>query len=135
MGAPRRRRGNDVVLIHGVDPRRKELHVLRRRSDGVEAGVVRDVEEGRPIQGDLVKLKPWRDFPLVCDVETVLSTDETGNAQPSGSAGTGTAGASTDAAARAPARAPHPGPARVASDAYRSGWDRVFAGREPPDVN
>jgi hypothetical protein len=134
MGAPRKRKADDVVLIHGVDPRRKELHVLRRRRDGVEAGVVRDVEEGRPIQGDLVKLKPWRDFPLVCDVETVLSTGETA-AAPTTATGSEATASDAHAPAKAPARAPHPGPARVATDAYRCGWDRVFGRRGPPDVN
>lgn len=114
MGGAPKKTCDDLVLIHGADARRRELHVLRRRRDRVEAGVVRAAEEGRPISGDLVRLKPWRDFPLVCDVETILSAEElTGAAEPSRPATTG-----------------HEGPPRVSTDAYRRGWDLAFGHRE-----
>jgi hypothetical protein len=98
----------DVVLIHGVDAKRKELHVLRRTDETVQAAVVREAEPGMPIHGDLVKLSPHPGFPLLCDVETLLADP----ARP-----------------EAPARSGHPGPAIVASEAYRRGWDDTFGRR------
>lgn len=118
MGATEERRDSDVVLVHGVDERRNELHVLRSRDDAVEAGIVRPAEPGKPVHGDLVKLKPRQEFPLLCDVEVIVPDPE-----------------------RKPRRAPpldHAGPPRVSSEAYRQGWEAVF-GRKPapddPDAN
>ena len=104
----------DVALIHRVDEVRHEMHVLRRRRKGeVEAAVVRPVEPGRPIHGDLVKLKPRKEFPLLCDVETLL-------ADPEGHA---------EVVSR------HDGPERVTTDAYRRGWESVFGSAGPDEVN
>jgi len=104
--------GDDVILIHGVDPQRRELHVLRSKGGDVGMGVVRAVEEGRPIAGDLVRLKPRRELPLLCDVEEVLSVPVPEPASP--------------------ARPSHPGPAFVSTDAYRRGWEQVFGARPDP---
>lgn len=107
---------DDVILIHGVDPQRRELHVVRSKGGEVGLGIVRPVEEGRPIDGDLVRLKPHKDMPLLCDVEEVLSVPKP----------------------PAPAGPPHPGPACVSTDAYRRGWEQVFGPRadtDPAEVN
>jgi len=109
----------DVILIHGVDPQRRELHVVRSKGGEVGLGIVRAVEEGRPIDGDLVRLKPRKDLPLVCDVEEVLSLSDAH-------------------APRTPAGPAHPGPACVSTDAYRRGWEQVFGPRadtDPAEVN
>lgn len=114
MGATEERRDpDDQVLVHGVDARRKELHVIRRREDRVEAGIVRAAEPGKPIHGDLVTLKPRKEFPLLCDVTVVVPDPDR---KP------------------APRVLSHAGPARVSSDAYRRGWDAIF-GRTDPETD
>jgi hypothetical protein len=98
----------DEALVFGMDPERKETFVLRRRGEDVEAGVVRPLQEGRPIHGDVVRLKPRPEFPLLCDVETLVKHPDP---------------------PVAPRRA---GPAMVSNDAYRRGWEQVFGTRLPP---
>lgn len=90
----------DVVLLHSPTEDGKGVRVLRAREGRVEAGELRPIESGRPLQGDLVKLRPRKDAPLVCDVEV---TYEHKAGQKS-----------------------HPGPAHVATPAYRDSWDRIF---------
>lgn len=80
--------------------------VLRVRESGASLGELRPLTHGKPLprDGEIVKLTPRDGAPgHVCDVEPQLDL--------------GPAAAAS-------------GPARVASDAYRDGWDRIFA---PPD--
>ncbi len=107
--APQKR--TDVALVQGFDQQRKELHILRQHDKTLEAGIVRPVEEGRPIDGDLVRLTPRPEFPLLCDVEEVLKHPDHPNEKPNR----------------------HPGPPMVATEAYRRGWDAVFARPTHPD--
>lgn len=97
------------------DPPRDQLYVhsqsehggyrvLRSREDRVEVGELRSVREGQAIVGELVKLTPTEEHDAVFDVEVLMEAP-----QPKAS----------------PKRS-HAGPARVASNAFRSGWDRVF---------
>ena len=86
--------------------------IIRRRSpDGpLEAGVLQPLREGKPIDGELVSLTPRTDVPFLFDVKTELPDRH--------------------AALRARARAEKPdGPAQVASEAYRKGWDAVWGNR------
>jgi hypothetical protein len=94
-------RPRDRAVILGPVEGDKGLAVLRQRAEGapVEAGIVKPLEEGRPIAGEVVRLKPTAEDPRVCDVEVHL--DRRGVA--------------------------HKGPARVATNAYRDGWDALFA--------
>ncbi len=117
------RRPEDVALIVGTDEERKAIQVLRKRGAKIEGGLVRAAEPGRPALGDLVRLKPRPEFPLLCDVETLYEFERTPpvdeEAPPRGASG-------------------HPGPPRVVTDAYRRGWERVFgrqASADNPDVN
>lgn len=100
----------DRAVIVGELAEKKGLAVLRQRGEDapVEAGVVRGVREGEPITGELVNLKPTAEDPRVCDVEVLH------DARPA---------------------ATHAGPARVASEAYRSGWDALFGQRPSGDLN
>ena len=95
---------SDVALIHGVSPE-GDLQVLRKREDRLEFGAVRALREGVPIVGEVVKLTPREDFPLLCDVETQVTVP----------------GPSPE-----PER-PRKGPAQVATDEYRRNWDVIWS--------
>jgi hypothetical protein len=70
--------------------------------------VVSKVKEGEPLHGELVKLTPHADFPLLCDVDVQLPAPN----------------------ARMP-RLSHGGPAQVATDSYRANWDAIFSKKKP----
>jgi hypothetical protein len=96
----------DVAAVCGKDER--GLYILRRRSpDGpVEAGVVRPLVEGQAIAGEVISMRPRRDVPFLFDVKTEV--------------------------AGPPAPEPEPattGPAQVATDSYRRGWDAIWGNR------
>jgi hypothetical protein len=74
--------------------------VLRFREGQVETGVVRPMEHGKPIVGEVVSLKPRPELPVVCDVKVEL-----------------------DASPKAASRG---GPPQVATDKYRRGWDAIY---------
>jgi hypothetical protein len=96
----------DIALVLGKDA--EGLHILRRRSEEapIEAGLLRPMREGKPISGEVVSLTQREDLPLVFDVKSEFSTDVAPGERPA-----------VD------------GPAQVASDAYRKGWDAVWGGR------
>lgn len=98
----------DVVAVCGKDER--GLHILRRRSeDGpIEAGVLQPLVEGKPIAGEVISMKRRKDVPFLFDVKTEVAAPE-------------------EAAPREPAGAG--GPAQVATDSYRRGWDAIWGGR------
>lgn len=106
--SPQKKAGQDVVLVHGVTEDKQGLRVLRAREQGVELGEVRPVKEGQPLTQDLVRLKPRKDAPYLCDVETEFSVSELQS--------------TTEARTTK-------GPAQVASKTYRDGWDAIFAKR------
>ena len=97
----------DVAAVCGKDA--QGVYILRRRSeDGpVEAGVVRPLVEGKPIAGEVISLRPRPDLPFLFDVKTEVPAPE---------------------APVAAEPAPH-GPAQVASDSYRRGWDAIWGPR------
>jgi hypothetical protein len=102
-------KAEDVVLLHSPTEDGAGMRVLRAREGRLEAGVMRPLEEGKPIvQGEVVKLTPRHregpDAPVLCDVEVQY----------------------------APPPAAHSGkPVQVASKAYRESWDRIFEGAAP----
>jgi hypothetical protein len=100
-------KATDVVLLGPPTADGGGVHVLRAREERIETGELRALQEGRPITGEVVTLTPRKDNPRVCDV--------TDSYQPP---------AMTMA---------HKGPANVATDAYRDGWDEVF-GKKPSSV-
>ena len=99
-------RKKDLALVVGPSPDGRGVHVLRRRSESatVEAGVLRPLEEGRAIAGEVVHLAPRPEAPFLFDCET----DEE---------------LSTGHAAR------DVGPPRVATEEYRRGWDAIWGPR------
>ena len=97
----------------GAAPDGSALAVLRQRAEGapVEAGVVRPLQDGQPIVGEVVRLKPRQETPLLCDVEVALASP------------------------RGATASPRKGPAKVNSSAYKDGWERVFTRPEPGLLN
>ncbi|OQX69825.1 MAG: hypothetical protein B6A08_02800 [Sorangiineae bacterium NIC37A_2] len=108
----------DIVIVHGRTEDQQGLKVLRARPERVELGEVRPLKEGQAIFGDIVQLKPRAGAPWICDVETQFSYSQnrSGGEAP------------RESAPR------HPGPARVATDAYRQNWDAIW-NRGSSDLN
>ncbi len=102
------------------------LAILRKRSADapLEAGIVHPLREGQAIHGEVVKLTPRADEPLICDVDVHI--DARANARPGTNVLAGTGGDGAPAARK--------GPAKVASPRFRDGWDRVFGGRSGSDL-
>lgn len=93
----------DVLLPHARTEDGAGVHVLRKRGEVIEAGVVRAMREGQPIHGELVKLAQREGTPLF-DVEVLHDA--------------------RSEAARSLGR-----PARVSNAKFREGWDRIFGER------
>lgn len=89
----------DVVLLGPRTADGAGVHVIRARHERIEAGELRAIQEGKPITGEIVTLAPRKDNPRVCDVKDSY--------QP-------------------PAMMSHKGQAKIATDAYRAGWDSIF---------
>jgi hypothetical protein len=92
----------DVVLLGPPTADGAGVHVIRAREERIETGELRALQEGRPIAGEIVTLAPRKENPRVCDVKDSW----------------------------APREAVQKGPAKVATNAYREGWDEVF-GKKP----
>lgn len=104
----------DAVLIHGVSEDGETMAVLRAREDRVEAGILRSVKEGTPVVGELLKLTPRPEFPLLCDVEVEVP------------AGTINAAGGSDGDRQRPRQASLGRPAQVATASYRENWDAIW---------
>jgi hypothetical protein len=94
----------DVAAVCGKDER--GLHILRRRAeDGpIEAGIVQPLEEGKPISGEVISMRRREDVPFLFDVTTEVTTPS--------------------------AEQPATGPAQVATESYRRGWDAIWGRRQ-----
>jgi hypothetical protein len=107
----------DVAIVCGKDE--NGVHILRRRSEDapLEAGIAQPLAEGKPITGEVISMRARKDLPFLFDVTTEVD----GPARTSAEPGT------TD------------GPAQVATDSYRKGWDAIFGrkrrGPSARDVN
>ncbi|MCB9625372.1 MAG: hypothetical protein H6723_18810 [Sandaracinus sp.] len=102
---------DDVVLVHG----RSEdgaLQVIRKKGEELSAGELRPVEEGKPIRGNLLKLKPRPEMPLLADVEEEIAVSAPG---------------ASDGALS--------GPPQVATDSYRKGWDGLWGRKRKSAAN
>ncbi|MFP6684972.1 MAG: hypothetical protein VB934_09670 [Polyangiaceae bacterium] len=100
----------DIVFVHGKSERGR-YQVIRQRDQQIEIGEMTTVREGQPILGDLVKLHPLEQHERLFACETIV---------------------------KSPVRNEQ-GPAQVASEAYRSGWEAIFGDRcplgEPSELN
>lgn len=103
---------DDVVLVHGRSEDGTALAVIRKQGDSISSGIVRVAEEGKPIVGELVRLRPRDDMPLVCDVEVLHEGRESPRTPESHA---------TD----------RHGPSRAATVAYRHGWEAIWGDTDP----
>lgn len=95
----------DVVLVHGVTDDGEGLKVLRHREGRLEAGAARPLKHGQPISGEVVRLVPRREFPLLCDVQVAMPSP---------------------AQEGRPAAVSRKGPPKVATQRYRDNWDAIW---------
>jgi hypothetical protein len=99
-----------ALILHPTEDN-QGFQILRRRAEDspVELGVLRPLREGRPIPegGEVLSLRPRPEMPLVCDVEVQLPA----------------------------ARATSDGPAQVATDGYRRGWEAIWGRGERAKLN
>jgi hypothetical protein len=112
----------DVVVLGPPTADGAGVHVLRARPQGLETGELRNLQEGRPITGEIVTLAPRKDNPRICDVKESYALPKR------------TAGASASTSSSSPHTKKAKGPAQVATQAYRDNWDEVFARRTPGNV-
>ncbi len=103
--------GDRALILGRVDA--DGVAILRKRDAvaEVEAGVVRPLRQGQPITGEVLRLTPTADEPRLCDVKVELP---------------------------APTQPARHGPPKVATTAYRDGWDAIFgvpAGARDRDAN
>lgn len=92
---------DDVVLVYGRSDDGQGYDVLRQRGDEIHAATMRPLAEGRPIHGEVVRLEPREDSPVLFDVEIQHE------------------------APSSPGR-----PAQVATDRYRRGWESIWANKD-----
>lgn len=104
----------DAILIQGVSEDGETMAVLRARENRLEAGVLRSVKEGSPVTGELLKLTPRPEFPLLCDVEVQVP------------AGAINALGGSDMERKPSAESSLGRPAQVATDTYRENWDAIW---------
>src|SRR3954470_20863714 len=125
MAEPKKRPSLDVALLYAPTDDGKGARVLRARDGLLEAGEVRPVKDGQPInRGEMVKLTPRAGAPCVCDVEVLH--------EPTTTVATPQVNASADVAK--PALGEGGGrPAQVATEDYRENWDRIFGPRMKRD--
>ncbi len=89
---------DDIALLTGPTEDKKGMRIVRFREDSVSLAEVRPVEEGKPIHGDVIALRPREGSPeFIRNVEVVHEAPR------------------------------HDGPAQVANAAYRQGWEATFA--------
>jgi len=100
----------DVAIVCGVSDDGQGVDIIRRRGERLEAGTVRRLEQGKPIHGEVVRLRPRDQFPMICDVEVEMPAP----GQPAeGAVATGR-------------------PAQVATETYRKNWDAIYGRSKKP---
>jgi hypothetical protein len=111
----------DVVMVAGQTPDGAGAHVVRARPGRIEAGQVRPMKDGQPITGgEVVRLEQRADVPQLYDVKVQHTVESAAKSE-------------EPAKSRAPAleaRATRGGPAQVATDEYRTSWERTFGSRK-----
>lgn len=99
----------DVAIVCGVSDDGQGVDIIRKRGERIEAGTVRRLEQGKPIHGEVVRLRPREHHPMICDVEVEVP-----------------------APARSDVQTATSGPAQVATDEYRKNWDAIYGRNKKP---
>lgn len=99
----------DVVIAAGPTADRKGAVVLRAREGRVELGEMRPLEEGKPIHGELVRLRARA--PRIFEVEETIPL------------GSGTLEAKAGR------------PAQVSNDRYRANWEAIYGAKSGAKPN
>jgi hypothetical protein len=105
----------DIALVGGATEDGAGHKVLRLRPEGASLGEIRPLQEGHPIHGEVVQLKPRREAPAVCDVEVAVRAPAPPPSNPT------------------EAPPPRHGPAQVSTPTYRANWERIFGGKKTND--
>jgi hypothetical protein len=117
------KKSKDLLLVKGPTDDGAGVHVLRARPERLELGTMRPLEDGRPIDGEVVRVNPHPDCPYVYEVETEFSLPaQAAEAQ----------AAESKPRPKLPKAPPArtAGPPQVASEAYRRNWDAIWK-RQP----
>lgn len=100
--------GSEDVLLVLEQADGGRLRGIRQREGQLELAELAPIAEGQPLSGELVRLSPREGHPVLLDVQTLYQPEQTApTVEPTPCAG-------------------HKGPARVNTEAFRDGWDRVF---------
>jgi hypothetical protein len=96
---------NDLALVLDRIESSDGYRVLRRRAadSSVELGTIRPLQEGRPIEGEIVSMSPREDVPFLYDVKTELPDQRP-----------------------AQRRLTSDGPPQIATEGYRRGWEAIW---------
>jgi hypothetical protein len=94
----------DVALVFDRTEDAQGYRILRRRASAsdIEVGTIRPLKEGRPIDGEVLSLTARQDVPYLYNVKTELPDP------------------------RADARPTRDGPAQIATEEYRRGWEAIW---------
>lgn len=116
----------DVAFVCGVSDDGQGVDVIRRRGERLEAGTVRRLEQGKPIHGEVVRLRPREQFPMICDVEVEMPAP--------GQSSQGQSSSAQSPSGQPPTGALTTGrPAQVATETYRKNWDAIYGRNKKPD--
>ncbi len=90
------------MLVYGRSEDGRGYDVLRQRGERVEAGRMQPLDHGKPVHGEIVRLRAREESPALFDVEVQHDTrSSTGR------------------------------PAKVATEEYRKGWESIWAKKRP----
>jgi len=103
----------DLLLVYGPAPDGRGQSVIRRRNNRLEAGSLMPLVHGRPIEGEVVALKPRPEHPRLFEVKTEWAAE----------------------VRETPERA-QSGPVRVTNERYRDGWKSIWGATDrKPDAD
>ncbi|RLB52900.1 MAG: hypothetical protein DRI90_21690 [Deltaproteobacteria bacterium] len=103
--------GRDVVFAYSKTDSGDGFRVIRSRDNQLELGEVRELQDSKPVHGDIVKLSPIAGRDQLYDVEVLMEGPKTRSTT---------------------------GPARVSTEVYREQWEAIFGSKpstDPSELN
>lgn len=95
--------GDRDILILGPAIGSARACIRHRPDHSIETGLAQPLKDGVPIHGEVVQIQPLEEAPGCYEVKDHCSVSRT-----------------------QPSPKPAKGPAKVSSDQYRNGWERVY---------